>query len=35
FTQLMGYGFGFIESWWKRCVRRKGEFNAFEENFYE
>ena len=34
FTQLMGYGFGFIEAWWKRCVRGKDEFQAFEKNFY-
>ena len=34
FTQLMGYGLGFIESWWKRCVRKQDEFQAFEKNFY-
>ena len=34
FTQLMGYGLGFIESWWKRCVRGQDEFTAFEKNFY-
>ena len=34
FTQLMGYGFGFIESWWKRCVLKQDEFTAFEKNFY-
>ena len=34
YTQLMGYGFGFIEAWWKRCVRGKSEFSAFEKNFY-
>ena len=34
FTQLMGYGLGFIESWWKRCVLGKDEFQAFEKNFY-
>ena len=34
FTQLMGYGFGFIEAWWKRCVRGEGQFSAFEKNFY-
>ena len=34
FVQLMGYGFGFIESWWKRCVMKKDEFQAFEKNFY-
>jgi len=35
FTQLMGYGFGFIEAWWKRCILRKSEFQAFEKNFYK
>ena len=35
FTQLMGYGFGFIEAWWKRCVRGQDEFQAFEKNFYK
>ena len=34
FVQLMGYGLGFIESWWKRCVRGQDEFTAFEKNFY-
>ena len=34
FTQLIGYGLGFIESWWKRCVRKQDEFQAFEKNFY-
>jgi hypothetical protein len=35
FVQLMGYGFGFIEAWWKRCVQRKDEFQAFEKTFYQ
>ncbi|MBF1454907.1 MAG: glycosyltransferase [Prevotella nanceiensis] len=35
FTQLMGYGLGFIEAWWKRCVRGLDEFQAFEKNFYK
>ncbi|MBQ0073710.1 MAG: glycosyltransferase [Prevotella sp.] len=35
FVQLMGYGFGFIEAWWKRCVRKKDEFQAFEKTFYK
>ena len=34
FVQLMGYGFGFLEAWWKRCVQKKDEFTAFEKNFY-
>ena len=35
FTQLMGYGLGFLESWWKRCVLKQDEFQAFEKNFYK
>ena len=35
FVQLTGYGLGFIESWWKRCVLKKDEFTAFEKNFYK
>ena len=34
FVQLTGYGLGFIESWWKRCVLGQDEFQAFEKNFY-
>ena len=34
FTQLMGYGLGFIKAWWKRCVLGQDEFTAFEKNFY-
>ena len=35
FTQLMGYGLGFLASWWKRCVLGQDEFTAFEKNFYK
>ncbi len=45
FTQLMGYGLGFISAWWKRCVLKKDESSlceqpeaertAFEKNFYK
>ena len=35
FVQLMGYGLGFIESWWKRCILKQDEFQAFEETFYK
>ena len=45
FVQLMGYGLGFIESWWKRCVLKQDEFSpcerteserqAFEQTFYK
>ena len=35
FVQLMGYGLGFLEAWWKRCVLKQDEFTAFEKNFYK
>lgn len=35
FIQLTGYGTGFLRAWWKRCVRGKNEFAAFERNFYK
>ncbi len=35
FVQLTGYGLGFLESWWKRCVRKQDEFTAFEKTFYK
>jgi glycosyltransferase involved in cell wall biosynthesis len=35
FVQLTGYGLGFIESWWKRCILRQDEFQAFEKTFYK
>ena len=35
FTQLMGYGLGFLSAWWKRCVLRQDEFQAFEKTFYK
>ena len=34
FVQLMGYGFGFIESWWKRCVRKQDEFTIVNSYDY-
>ena len=35
YTQLMGYGFGFINAWWRRCVCGRDEFAAFEKTFYK
>ena len=35
FIQLTGYGTGFIESWWKRSVLGKDEFQAYEKTFYK
>jgi len=34
-VQLFGYGLGFLRSAWKRLVLRRGEFKAFEKNFYK
>lgn len=35
FVQLIGYGTGFLRSWWKRCVLHKDEFSAFDKSFYK
>ena len=35
FTQLMGYGCGFLYAWWQRCVLRKDEFHAFDKTSYK
>lgn len=35
FIQLTGYGSGFLRAWWERCVRGKGEMEAFKKNFYK
>ncbi len=35
FTQLFGYGFGFLKAVWQRIILGKNEFNAFEKNFYK
>ena len=35
FTQLMGYGLGFLKAWWKRIVLKQDEFTAFEKTFYK
>lgn len=35
YIQLMGYGFGFIGAWWKRCVKGQSEYSAFEKTFYK
>lgn len=36
FTQLMGYGTGFLRAWWLRCVRgRNEELQAYKDNFYK
>jgi len=35
FTQLYGYGSGFILSFWKRNILKRDEFHAFGKNFYK
>ena len=35
FVQLIGYGTGFLRAWWKRCILRQGEFQAFKNTFYK
>ncbi len=35
FTQLLGYGCGFLTAWWKRCVMERDEFSAYAKTFYK
>ena len=35
YFQLIGYGTGFIVSFWKRIILGKDEFSAFNKNFYK
>lgn len=35
FVQLTGYGLGFFNAWWKRCVHGGSEFSAFDKTFYK
>lgn len=35
FTQLIGYGLGYMNAWIKRKIFKKEEFNAFGDSFYE
>ncbi|MFN6084425.1 MAG: glycosyltransferase [Fluviicola sp.] len=35
YTQLFGYGFGFIKSIWRRLILKQDEFQAFEKTFYK
>ncbi len=34
-TQLYGYGCGFLSAVWNRLILNKGEFKAFEKKFYD
>lgn len=35
FIQLLGYGCGFIQAWWIRCISGKDEFEAYKKTFYK
>ncbi len=35
FVQLTSYGCGFLQAWWRRCVKGQDEFSAYEKNFYK
>ena len=35
FIQLIGYGTGFLRAWWRRCLCKHEEFEAFRKNFYQ
>ncbi len=35
FTQLMGYGLGFLLAWFRRCVLGRDEFSVFGRSFYK
>lgn len=35
FIQLFGYGLGFINAWYKRCMLGRDEFHAFDKTFYK
>ena len=35
FIQLFGYGCGFLQAWWRRCVLGKDEFSAYNNTFYK
>lgn len=34
-TQLTGYGTGFLSATWNRLILKRGEFKAFEKKFYD
>ena len=35
YTQLLGYGMGFLRAFWRRLVLGRDEFSAFKRNFYK
>jgi glycosyltransferase involved in cell wall biosynthesis len=34
YTQLLAYGFGFLQSFWRRMILGREEYSAFNRNFY-
>lgn len=35
YVQLIGYGTGFLRAFWRRCILKKDEFEAFKDSFYK
>jgi len=35
YTQLLGYGTGFLHAFWKRSILGRDEYSAFNKNFYK
>lgn len=35
YTQLAGYGIGFMNAYWKRIILKQGEFQRFKSSFYK
>jgi len=35
YTQLIGYGTGFLHAFWKRSILGRDEYSAFNKNFYK
>jgi GT2 family glycosyltransferase len=35
YVQLIGYGLGFIDAWWRRIILKQDEFQAFSKTFYK
>jgi glycosyltransferase involved in cell wall biosynthesis len=35
YTQLSGYGIGFLSAFWKRIILKQGEFQRFKNSFYK
>jgi hypothetical protein len=35
YTQLIAYGCGFLQAFWKRMILGRDEYSAFKRNFYK